>query len=174
MRVIALETSAALKRGRRALAATEKELLVRLARFVGTIPDERLEQLMRSPARRAIVETIFWQMPHQLNRTRATGIETVVRWRITTPSAREAELYNLVIVDRRARVIRGPGGPDPRVTITVDAAEFLRLAAGRSNPMQAYFAGKLALTGDIMQAARLTALFHVPVTAPRPAARGRP
>ncbi len=48
------------------------------------------------------------------------------------------------------------------MTITADAAEFVRLATGNSDPMNAYFKGRIKLAGDIMLAARLQALFRVP------------
>jgi putative sterol carrier protein len=69
-------------------------------------------------------------------------------------------------------VTREGEGPTPRLTITVDAAEFLRIAAGTSNPVNAYFNGKLSLRGDLMQAARLTMLFRIPSPPRKPAGQG--
>jgi putative sterol carrier protein len=148
------------------LAKAERELVQRAAQFVRSVPDVPLEQLMRSPLRRPIIDGIFWRMPQQLDRTRATGVASTIRWRITGQDGAAADVYHLVIAERRARVIRGRGAPDPHVTITIDATEFVRLVTGSSNPMQAYFAGKLAVSGDIMLAAKLTALFHMPAPAP--------
>jgi putative sterol carrier protein len=48
------------------------------------------------------------------------------------------------------------------VTITAEAAEFVRLATGNSDPMNAYFRGRIQLAGDIMFAAKLQSLFRVP------------
>jgi alkyl sulfatase BDS1-like metallo-beta-lactamase superfamily hydrolase len=146
----------------RTVARGSEELGVFLARMVGRLPRDRLDQVMRTPARRAIVEAIFWQLPLHLDPRRAAGVDTAIRWRVTTPGV-PADVYTLVVSNRRASVVRGLGGPAPRVTITVDAAELLRLATGNSSPMQAYFAGKLTLTGDVMHAARLMALFRPPV-----------
>jgi putative sterol carrier protein len=48
------------------------------------------------------------------------------------------------------------------VTITAEAAELVRLATGNSDPMKAYFRGRIQLAGDIMFAAKLQTLFRVP------------
>jgi hypothetical protein len=134
----------------------------RLAGLAAGIPDHTLEPLMRTPARRVVVETIFFLMPRYLDRSRAGGLNLAVRWHVTTPGGAAPDVYDLVIAERRCRVHRGPGGPRPLVTVTIDSTELLRLATGRSDPMQSYFSGKLGLRGDIMQAARLTALFRIP------------
>ena len=65
-----------------------------------------------------------------------------------------------------------PPAREPRVTITIDGADFLRLVLGTADAMQAYFTGKLELSGDIMHAAKLTLLFRTP-RAPT-ATRGEP
>lgn len=142
-----------------------REVADRLAGLVRDVPAARLDALMDSPLRRPILDAVFMQMPRHLNRRRAENVTATVRWRITRPGG-DPDVYDLLIADGRARVERG-GGPEPirALEITVDGAEFLRVAAGSSNPMNAYFAGKLSLRGDVMQAARLTTLFRVP--APR-------
>jgi putative sterol carrier protein len=145
----------------------------RLAEMVRGMPRERLDRLMRSPVRRVILEAIFWQLSIHLDKRRAVGINASIRWRITGRGDGDADVYDLVIADGHCRVVRDGAEPTPRLTITVDGAEFLRIAAGSSNPISAYFAGKLSLRGDVMQAARLTALFRIPSARrgqPRPSA----
>jgi putative sterol carrier protein len=154
---------------RLALGATElaarvapDDLASRFSHVVHSIPPERLDQIMRSPLRRIVLDAIFSQMPRHLDRERATGVNASIRWRITGRGDGEADVYDLVIAEGQGRIKRGGDIVPPRLTITVDAAEFLRVAAGSSNPVNAYFNGKLALRGDVMQAARLTMLFRVP------------
>lgn len=147
-----------------AAAAGAEEVTNRLAAVTAAIPDRQLEQLMRTPARRLIVETIFLIMPRYLDRTRAAGLDMAIRWRITDQPPRKdrADVYDLIIAQRRCRVTRGQSEARPLVTITVEPAELVRLAVGRSSPMQSYLGGRLSLRGDIMQAARLTSLFRIP------------
>jgi len=40
--------------------------------------------------------------------------------------------------------------------------EFLRLISGNSDPMAAYFKGRIQLAGDIMVAAQLAQMFKMP------------
>jgi alkyl sulfatase BDS1-like metallo-beta-lactamase superfamily hydrolase len=131
-------------------------------RLVREAPPERLEQVMRSPARKAILDGIFWQMPKQLDVKQAAGVKSSIRWCITGRADGAVDTYQLELEDRHCRVIRGTGGPDPRLTITIDGVEFLRLVSGNSDPMQAYFKGRIQLAGDIMLAAKLASLFRMP------------
>ncbi len=147
---------------RRNLADAPAWLAEGFARLVRSAPEDRLEQLMRTPARRLVLEAMFWQMPQHLDRNRAAGIDASIRWRITGLPDDGADNYQLEIKDRRCRVLRGSAGPDPRVTITLDGAELLRIAAGISDPVQAYFSGRIMITGDIMLAARVSSLFRIP------------
>jgi alkyl sulfatase BDS1-like metallo-beta-lactamase superfamily hydrolase len=148
---------------RRALQASGEDAADRVVKALASVPDARLEQAMRTPARHAVVETIFFLMPRYLDRTRAKGMNLAIRWQVTAPgTGGDPDVYDLVIAERRCRVVRRGRGPAPLVTITIEATDLLRLALGRYNPMQAYFDGKLKLRGDIMQAARLTSLFRIP------------
>lgn len=144
----------------------------RLATVVVGLPDELVDAVMQTPLRRPIIDTIFRLMPRHLDHTRAAGLDACIRWRVTSLNEpAEAEVFDLEIKQRRFRVTRGAGERRPAVTITITAAEMVRLAAGKSTPMQAYFAGRLALRGDIMQAARLASLFRAPSTPRRNTSR---
>jgi putative sterol carrier protein len=123
---------------------------------------ERLEQIMRSPARRALLDGIFWQMPKQLDSKQAAGVTTSIRWCITGRSDEGVDTYLLQVQSGGARTSRGTDGPDPRLTITMDGVEFLRLISGNSDPMSAYFKGRIQLAGDIMVAAQLAQMFKMP------------
>ena len=156
-----LDPQLALAAARRSLACAPAQLAERFARTVRDVPDERLEQLMRTPARRVVLEGIFWQLPKRLDRKRAARISASMRWRVTGRPDGGADTYQLELAKGQCRVIRSPRGPEARVTITLDGTELVRIAAGRSNPMQAYFNGRLAVSGDIMLAARFASLLVV-------------
>ena len=132
-----------------------------LARAVRGVPDDRLEQALSTPLRRVVLDGIFWQMPQHLDRTRASGVNATVRWEITGRGDGGADTYDLILGDGRCRVRRGARG-DARLTITLGAAELVRLASGGLDPMQAYYKRRIKLGGDIMLAAKLTALFRIP------------
>jgi len=157
-----LDPQLAVAAARRGLARAPAHLAEGLARAVRDMPDERLDQLMRSPARRLVLEGIFWQLPKHLDRRRAARINSAIRWCVTGRPDGGADIYLLELALGECRVIRSPGGQQARATITLDGAEFVRLAAGRSNPLQAYFNGRLAVAGDIVLAVRLGSLFRLP------------
>ena len=47
-----------------------------IGRLVRDASPERLEQLMKSPARRAVLDGVFWQMPRQLDAKAAANVKT--------------------------------------------------------------------------------------------------
>ena len=147
------------------VARAPAEAAERVARVIRSAPHEQLEQLMRSPLRRLVLETIFWQMPRRIDARKAAGTSASVRWEITGRRDGGADHYQLELNDGRCRVIRGEGGPEPQVTITLDGAEFLLIATGGSDPMRAYFSGRVTVAGDIMAAAKLGSVFVIPGTA---------
>jgi putative sterol carrier protein len=130
-------------------------------RAVASAPPERLEQLMRSPARKPALDGIFWQMPKQVNPEVAKEMRTSIRWCITGRPDDGTDVYQLEIDHGNVKTIKGPSG-DPNLTVTMDAVEFLKLASGNLDPMQAYFKGRIELAGDIMVAAKLAQMFKMP------------
>jgi predicted lipid carrier protein YhbT len=131
------------------------------ARVVRGAPEERIEQFMHTPIRRVVLDGIFWQMPQHFDGKRAAGVSATIRWCITGRVDGGADVYDLRIADSRCSV-KQRGSGDASVTITLDAIEFLKLATGNSDPMQAYFKRRITLAGDIMLAAKLLALFRIP------------
>jgi putative sterol carrier protein len=130
-------------------------------RVVHNAPPERLEQLMRSPARKPALDGIFWQMPKQVNTDVAKDMTTTIRWRITGRPDDGVDVYQLVVDKGQVKTVKGESG-EPKLTVTMDAVEFLKLASGNLDPMQAYFKGRIELSGDIMVAAKLAQLFKMP------------
>ena len=130
-------------------------------RVVHNASPERLEQLMRSPARKPALDGIFWQMPKQVNADIAKDMTTTIRWRITGRPDDGVDVYQLEVDKGQVKTVKGESG-EPKLTVTMDAVEFLKLASGNLDPMQAYFKGRIELTGDIMVAAKLAQLFKVP------------
>jgi predicted lipid carrier protein YhbT len=133
-----------------------------VARMVRNAPDERIERFMRTPARRAVLEGVFRQMPQHFDSKRAAGVNTTVRWCVTGRADGGTDTYELQIADNRCRVRHGGSDADPRLTITLDGAEFLKLVTGNSDPMKAYFGRRIMLAGDIMLAAKLQTMFRIP------------
>jgi putative sterol carrier protein len=156
----------AMRTARSELMRAQDRIADRLALALNRTPSAGMDTLlMRSPWRGPVVAAIFSQMPRRVNRTRAAGLEAVVRWQVTDLTNGEPGTFDLVFAGGRARVERprGPAqGRNPHLTITLGATELLRLATGRSDAMDAYFRGRVKLSGDLILAARLTTLFRLP------------
>ena len=146
----------------RALAQAPARVAEGLAEVLRRSPDGWLEGVLRTPVRQAVLAAIFLQMPHYVDRASATGVDETVRWRITGRGDGGADVWEMTIEDGRCEVRRGESNAEPRVTITAEAAEFVRLATGNSDPMRAYFSGRIKLSGDVMFATKLRTLFRVP------------
>src|ERR1700676_2402037 len=52
---------------RRGAARAPTQVAERISRLVDETPADRLERVMKSPARRMILEGVFWKMPQQLD-----------------------------------------------------------------------------------------------------------
>ena len=151
----------ALDQVRRLAADAPAQLAGGFERLVRETSPERLEQFMRSPARKPVLDGMFWQMPKQIDSRAAAGTTTTIQWVITGRGDGGSDVYQLLLEDGKARTQHGDGA-DARLTVTLDGVEFLKLASGNSDPMQAYFKGRIQLTGDIMVAAKMAQIFRMP------------
>jgi len=153
---------------RRIAAEAPGHLAEGFGRVVRDAPPERLEQVMRSPARKPLLDGIFWQMPKQLDAEQAIGVKTAIRWDITGRADGEIDTYLLQVDNGRAKTDKptdgqpAAGAGAANLTITMDGVELLRLVSGNLDPMQAYFKGRIQLTGDIMVAAKMAQMFRMP------------
>jgi putative sterol carrier protein len=129
------------------------------ARAVRSLSTRTRALLVRGPAGRLVVATIFAGMRSQFDAGRAGDLEAVVRWDVTDDRPRD-----LVIRDGRCRVVRR-AERDPQLTFALDRLGLLELATGVTNGPQMYFSGRLRINGDLMLAQRLTALFAIPGSA---------
>ena len=142
------------------LATARERAIARIWSHLRTMPDERIDRLMRTPARHVIIGGIFSQVPGLIDPSRSGTLATSIRWRITAPDGSSEDVYSLLIDGGQARILRGNTGPEPRATITVSATEFIRLATGNSNLLASYFNGKLVLTGNVMAVAKIASMIR--------------
>lgn len=132
-----------------------------IARGVATTPDEQLAHGMSGEARQAILDQVFLRMEEHFDPARAEGVDAVVRWRITGRPDGEADRYEVTIRDGRCSVSRDLV-ERPRVTITLDGVDFLKLVTGNADGPALLLRRRLRITGDLAFAARVAAFFRVP------------
>ncbi|MGW1682789.1 SCP2 sterol-binding domain-containing protein [Saccharopolyspora sp. NPDC002376] len=127
------------------------------ARLISRASDEQLDAVMARPElREGILDEVFRRMGEHYKAGKA---EAVVRWRIGTDE--DLLRYECVLADGKCEVSKDPQ-LEPRVTITVAPAEFLKLASSNASAPMLFMKGKLKVAGDLGFAAGLTKLFQIP------------
>ena len=99
----------------------------------------------------------FDTMVTLFNPTAAGSMNKTLQWNIT---GEEAGVYALKIANGTCELIKG-GVEKPDMTLTVVDQDWLAIAEGKLNAMNAFTSGKLKLTGDMMLAMKVQQLFPV-------------
>jgi putative sterol carrier protein len=97
---------------------------------------------------------LFEAMPARLNTAAAAGLNKTIQWNITGD---DAGVWAIEIINSAGRLI--PGGVEkPDVTFTVNSKDWLAMAEGKLNAMNAVMMGKLKVAGDMGLAMRVPQL----------------
>ena len=97
---------------------------------------------------------LFEAMPARLNTAAAAGLNKTIQWNITGD---DAGVWAIQIIKGTGRLI--PGGVEkPDVTFTVNSKDWLAMAEGKLNAMNAVMMGKLKVAGDMGLAMRVPQL----------------
>lgn len=131
------------------------------AQIVKNSPDSKLAELMSSPQRKVILDTIFSRFPELFRADRAGSTNAVIHWNITGAPDGGADSYELVIADGACTLSPSPD-QDPKLSITVGPVDFLKVVSGTGNPMMMFMTGKLKAKGDLGLAANIANLFDIP------------
>lgn len=103
-----------------------------------------------------VAET-FEIMKSVFNPAAAVGLNKIFQWDI---SGEEAGKWAVKIANQTCEVI--PGGVDnPNITLIMSDKNWLAIAKGELDAMNAYMTGKVKVTGDMMLAMRIPQLFPV-------------
>ena len=88
---------------------------------------------------------LFEAMLARLNTAAATKVNKTIQWNITGD---DPGVWAIQINDGAARLI--PDGVEkPDVTFTVSSTDWLTIAEGKLNAMNAFMTGKLKIAGDM-------------------------
>lgn len=99
----------------------------------------------------------FQTMLTLFNSTAAGNLKKTFQWNIT---GEEAGKYALQIADGKCELISG-GVEKPDIAFTVSDKDWLAIAEGKLDAMNAFATGKLKLSGDMMLAMKVQQLFPV-------------
>jgi putative sterol carrier protein len=99
----------------------------------------------------------FEQMPTIFNPAAAAGMTKTLQWNIT---GEEAGVWAFQIINGEGKLI--PGGVEkPDITFTVSDKDWLAIAEGKLDAMNAYMTGKLKIAGDMMLGMKVPSLFPI-------------
>lgn len=94
-------------------------------------------------------------MPKAFVPEKAVGVEAVIQFKF---SGAEAGDWYVTIKDGKCQVAQGMA-PSPRLTLSTDSNDFIKVFTGQLDGTQAFMQGKLRLQGDMSLAMKLMGLF---------------
>lgn len=132
-----------------------------VAAVVGDLSDKELRTRMAGGVRDVILGEIFARFADHLRRDRTADVDAAVAWRITGREDGTVDQF-VTHIDHGAVRLVETGSVKPRVSIQVEAADFLRLVTGNANPAMMFMRRKITVRGDLGFAAQLTGMFRIP------------
>lgn len=100
------------------------------------------------------VSEIFKKMGERFDADAASGVEEVFQFDI------DDEMWHAVIEDGACVIVEAEHD-DPSVTLTMDAETLAEVMSGETDGMQAFMAGRIKATGNMMLATQLATIFPV-------------
>lgn len=132
-----------------------------VAAVVRELSDKELRERMAGGVRDIVLGQIFARFADHLRADRTADVDAAIAWRITGREDGEPDQF-LTHIDHGAVRRAEPGSVRPRVSIQVEAADFLKLVTGNANPTMMFMRRKISVRGDLGFAAQLIGMFRIP------------
>jgi putative sterol carrier protein len=129
------------------------------AQQIGKTSDEQLREAMEGPMREQIIAEIFKRMEEHYRG--GSGQSAVIHWRITGRPDGGEDHWEVVVADGSCSTSPEPTC-DPRVTLKLAGADFLKLVTGNASGPMMFMTGKLKIEGDLMFSAQIQSMFTIP------------
>ena len=100
------------------------------------------------------VKEVFKQMEERFDADAASGVDEIFQFDI------DDEYWHAIVSDGNCEIIESEHD-DPSVTLSMDAETLQEVMSGETDGMQAFMAGRIKATGNMMLATQLTNLFPV-------------
>jgi putative sterol carrier protein len=82
---------------------------------------------------------------------KAEGVDTIIQLKLTGSQASD---WYLIIKDQTCESIQGIH-PDPKMTMTVDSEDYIKMAIGEMDATMAFLKGKVKVSGDMAVALKM-------------------
>ena len=122
--------------------------------MAAAIPYEINERKLVMPL---TVSELMEKMPGAFIPEKAQGLDAVIQFKFTGAEAGE---WVAAIKDGKVDVSRGTH-PTPKMTLTADSADYVKIFTGELDGMQAFMQGKIKLAGDLNLAMKLMQMFKI-------------
>ena len=132
-----------------------------VAGTISSASDEQLREALSGPQRQAIIGEVFRRMEQHFKPSSAAGVDAVVHWKITGRPDGAIDHYEVVLKDGSCTAGNDPQH-EPRVTLTLDGVDFMRLVTGNAAGPMLFMSGKLKIEGDLMFSAQIQSMFTIP------------
>lgn len=103
------------------------------------------------------VVELMSKMPKAFLPEKAPGLDAVIQFKFT---GAEAGDWYAAIKDGACTVEQG-AHPSPKMTLTADSADYVKIFTGELDGMQAFMQGKIKLAGDLNLAMKLMTMFKI-------------
>ncbi|MFE0178608.1 SCP2 sterol-binding domain-containing protein [Streptomyces sp. NPDC059002] len=133
------------------------------ARIVKGLSGKEIAEIARDGELRGrVLAEVFARMERQFKPDTAGSLKALIRWKITGSGDNEEAVYETDIADGTCTVRKGRSNADPRVTLILADAEFLKLVSGNASPVTMFMMRKVKIAGDVALASGLTRYFDIP------------
>jgi putative sterol carrier protein len=139
--------------------------------MIGSASDEQIAEGINGPQREQILAEVFGRMEQEY-KPGPGAQDAVIHWKVTRPGG-DPDHWEVVIENGTCTASDQPSH-EPRLTMTIDGVDFLRLVTGNAAGPMLFMSGKLKIEGDVAFAAMMQSMFRIPTAAGRPGAGAPP
>jgi putative sterol carrier protein len=137
---------------------------VDVATAVATTSGKHMRAVMEGGFRPIVLEEVFRRFPDFIDAEKAGDLHLSVGFRIGGRADGEVDRYVVHVADGVCTIETSPPEGQRRdATITVEGADFLRLATGQLHPVRGVLTGALKVKGDRAKALALNAVMVPPL-----------
>lgn len=132
------------------------------ARLVKSLSAKQIAAEFRGETRLRALREIFARMQRLLRPDAAGSLTALIRWKVEGSAEDGTAVFETAIAGGACTATEGASAAEPRVTLALSDAEFLKLVSGNGNPVTMFVLRKIRIGGDVGLAAGLTRLFDIP------------
>ena len=130
------------------------------ARLIKGLSAREIAEAFQGELRLRALREIFARMERLFRPEAAGSLRALIRWQVEGDG--DSTVFETAIADGGCVAREGRSDSEPRVTLTLADAEFLKLVSGNGNPVTMFVLRKIKISGDVGLAAGLTRLFDIP------------